>query len=252
MNKIIIKNWFGRLNNNLIQLLNCIRLCYEKNYSTIEFPNHPYFIGNSITINNKNNEDKQDLIDNKYDNFYFYFINQNIENNFQQWKEHFHKHIKNILKFNLNKSLQIDETVIYIRGNDMLWHGGLPQPPLSFYKKILEKHNNIRLICEDLTNPCAKYLIDNKMVKWQKQSLEDDIFYMVHAKTLAIAHGTFCFLPLLLNSNLENLWISDYVSKVLKEHWKIDYKSLTDSNIVMIDTNPEYLKSFQVSKMLLY
>ena len=77
----------------------------------------------------------------------------------------------------------------------MLWLGDCQQPPLSFYKQFCDKYKDfqIRLICEDLTNPCAKYLIQNGLVKWKKQSIEEDIICLMNARFLTIAWGTFIF-----------------------------------------------------------
>lgn len=244
MNVIRINGWYGRLNNNIIQLLNCIRIAEGEGYNVIQFPNHQYLSSNSIVISNNNYEKKPDMVD----NFYYYFMNKGIESNFQKWREYFQKYIKNILKFNLAKSIETCDVVIYMRGNDMLCHRNIPQPPLSFYKQIVDRYKDVRLICEDLTNPCAKWLVDNKLVTWKRQSLEDDILYMTNAKVLSFAHGTFCFLPLLITYRLEELWIADFIAQQLYNHWKIKHDTLTHMKINFIEISPEFYTDFDKSK----
>ena len=82
MNVIRINGWYGRLNNNIIQLLNCIRIVEEEGYNIIQFPNHQYLSSNSIVISNNNYEKKPDMVD----NFYYYFMNKNIDSDFQKWR----------------------------------------------------------------------------------------------------------------------------------------------------------------------
>lgn len=240
MNIIRINGWYGRLNNNIIQLLNCIRIAEEEGYNIIQFPNHQYLSSNIIVISNNNYEKKPDMVD----NFYEYYMKKKLMNNFNKWKIDFQKYIKPIMKFNFDKKIENNDIVIYIRSTDMVFHNGLPQPPLSFYLDFISQysHSNIRLICEDLTNPCAKYLVDNKLVTWKKQSLEDDILYMTNAKYLTISYGTFCFLPLLLNDKLNELWIPDYLTFEIARHWRINYKDLTQCNIKVVELHKDFMK----------
>jgi hypothetical protein len=239
MNIIRVNGWYGRLNNNIIQLLNCIRIAEEEGYNVIYFPNHQYLRGNSIKISDEKYEKKTDL----NDDFYEYYMKRKLMNDFKKWKIDFDRYIKPIMKLNFEKHIEKFDNVIYIRSTDMVYHNGLPQPPLSFYMKFISKYSNenIKLICEDLTNPCAKWLVDNTHVKWKKQSLEDDILYIVNAKNLTISYGTFCFLPLIVNTNLENLWIPDYLTNEIPRHWRIYIQDFTNKNIEIILLHKNFL-----------
>ena len=228
VNTIAITRWAGRLNNNLIQLLNCINIAQTQQYHEIHFPAHADLSGTKIIISQDRYPEKQSLKGDFFDHF------RNIPIDFKQRKKDFAKHIRPLLKLSIDPELQ-EDIVVYIRGGDTLSHGGLTQPPLYFYQQMLKKYRKqkkpIRLICEDMSNPCAKWLVENKWVTWQKQSLEADISYMANAKVFCMAYGTFSFLPIMLSAVMEELWIPDYIIQELKRGYT-DYRDLCEGGIV--------------------
>ena len=72
---------------------------------------------------------------------------------------------------------------------------------------------------------------------------------MANAKVLSFAHGTFCFLPLLITDKLNELWIADFVAKQLYKIWKIDYHTLTShATIQVVNIDENFYTDFDKSK----
>ena len=212
MNILRITDWSGRLNNNLIQLLNCIEIARRGQYNVIRFPNHRHISGNEIVVS----EDHHYSLPERKGVFFYYFVKHKIKLSFKQRKKDFAQYIKPLLKLDINRDLR-EEVVVYIRSGDIVLQKKkrVTQPPLYFYKRMLEKYREseqpVRLICQDMENPCAKWLVENKWVVWEKQPLDVDISYLTNARVTCLAHGTFMFLPLMLTETIEELWASDYV-----------------------------------------
>ena len=228
MNSLRITGWAGRLNNNLIQLLHCIEIARREQYNVIRFPNHQRISGNEIVVS----EDRHPPLPEWKDIFFDYFVKQKIKLSFKQRKKDFAQYIKPLLKLDINRDLR-EEVVVYIRGGDIVLQKkkNVTQPPLYFYKRMLEQYQNpkrpVRLICQDMKNPCAQWLVENKWVVWEKQSLDVDISYLVNARVTCLSHGTFMFLPLMLTETIEELWASDYVVNSLSKRFT-DYRELVE------------------------
>ncbi|WP_156383052.1 discoidin domain-containing protein [Rhizobium sp. Root483D2] len=98
-----------------------------------------------------------------------------------------------------------DELCIHIRSGDIFssWvHADYVQPPLSFYKLLIEKLNGegviskVKLVFEDRRNPVVDpleaYLRDRSIdYTCQSGTVVDDINTIVNAKYMAYGYGTF-------------------------------------------------------------
>lgn len=106
----------------------------------------------------------------------------------------FASHIKTKFpKLNLSN----DTLVIHVRTGDIystFIQPGYSQPPLCYYKAILNKYKwkRVILLAQDQLNPVIPALI-KLGAEYHNLSLRETIRYMYYAKTLAIGCGTFGF-----------------------------------------------------------
>ena len=209
---LIINKWTGRLGNNIQQLVVCI--CFAKyfGHNIIKFPNHKFFLGNSLTLNIEEKDNS-----NIYDDFFyieklnkkygipFDFINQKLPL----------ECLNKIFKIKSNIKINENDLLIHIRSGDIFSnnpHSGFVPPNFSFYKKIitLKKWNNIYLLAEDTKNPVINKLIQNFDVKIKLQSLEEDINMIIRSKNICFGVGTFIPSLLLFNNHIENIYYPTY------------------------------------------
>jgi hypothetical protein len=240
MNKIIIKEWYGRNGNNFIQLINACIFAEKEEYNIIEFPNHSLFIKNKIEISNTIYKKKNDYIDIINNNFYFYLINKPEIYYFSFIKHIFDKYIKlYLINFN-NLNIIRDQLCIHIRGGDVFQSHihFYAQPPLFFYDQILDENKHIinpRIISEDKLNPCVNQLINKYNCIYIKQNLNTDLEYLINAKILCFGYGTFSIIILLLNNNIDKLYLPDYVYYSFLNNWKIELKEYYNDKLIIIN-----------------
>jgi len=245
MNTIYIINWYGRLGNNIIQLLNGITFGLQNNFNKIIFPYHD-FLNNNEIIFDINNYQKKDLIASYENDFFDLAINNIIKYNINI-KELFNKYIKPIIRdINYNYNNNYDLT-IYLRSGDIFENIEIEyvQPPLSYYEEIIKRENtnNIILISEDLNNPITKYY--NNYYKYTKNDFITDINYLINSKVVVLGYSTFCyFFILLLNDKIKKIYTADYIYNQFKDKFKIDLKDLINENqeIIIIKLDNNYYK----------
>ena len=145
---INITIWSGRLGNNITQLVNAILFANYNNIETIIFPKHIYFKKNFIKLE-KNICKNNYVINNKIYKSDF-FSRHDICKQYNLSEEIFINNkinIREIIKdiFNLkiiNLNFTDNDLVIHIRSGDVYSkypHSGWVQPPLSFYKTIINE-----------------------------------------------------------------------------------------------------------------
>ena len=118
-------------------------------------------------------------------------------------------HIKCVDGENVN-----DNTlVIHIRSGDIFggWtHKNYVQPPLSFYKKIINEseYSDILIVTQpDKKNPCIGGLLSwNSNIKIQCGTLREDVSAILKAKNLVIGFGTFGWMLSMLSDRIDNLY----------------------------------------------
>ncbi|MEM9905556.1 MAG: hypothetical protein AAF921_11095 [Cyanobacteria bacterium P01_D01_bin.44] len=83
------------------------------------------------------------------------------------------------------------------------------QPPLSFYKQIIESRrwSRIRIVAQDLENPVIPELLSTySHIKFEQRDLEIDIATLLAAQHLVIGYGTFGITWALLSDHLKSLY----------------------------------------------
>ena len=217
---ITIISWFGRLGNNVIQIVNAIHYAKMKNHKRVVFPPHKMLSSTTIELNHINEVRSENVEDN-----FFHLKKYDIASPEPYiMKLYFQEYIRNIFKIEKSNRLNDLSTMyVHFRGGDIFSnnpHNSYVQPPLTYYKNIIKHYKKVKLICEDDSNPCIKELLKNENVEYEANSLSKDLSILSNVPNLIIGFGTFGFLLYLMNENLKNLYIPDFFVKVLpKGSW---------------------------------
>ena len=228
-----ITNWYGRLGNNITQIVNAIIFANYFNINKINYPNHNIIKNTQLILNNLN---KNNITCNKcYHHTFFsrkkickkFNLNEDI---FENNKINIREIIKSIISFTEYEKLDITDKdlIIHIRSGDVYSsnpHMGWIQPPLSFYENIINTHkwDKIYLICEDTKSPVIKPLLNKyKNIIFNLQSLKNDIHYIIKAKNICFGMGSFVPALLLFNDNLNTIYYPKYCYRYLIDF--ISYK----------------------------
>lgn len=217
--------------NNILQIIRAIHYCFVYKHNRILMLEHRYLNTKEILIN-EIKDDKNEIISDT-----FFYFQEKLEPKLM--KEYYQKYIKNIIKFNLeNIEMNNNDLFIHIRSGDLFSnvhpHRAYVQPPMFYYKKIIERYDKINIIYEDDKNPCVNELGKLDNVNMMSVDLENTFREFMKAKYLAIGFGTFGLLLYIMNPNLEKLYMPEYV---YNEMPKGDY----DLNLELIDL-PNYIK----------
>ncbi len=233
---LIIDSWFGRTGNNVMQIIRAIHYANLNNHNIIIFNNHNLLNSNIIKLQNTENSDQLQIRDN-----FFYLKKYNIiDPEPYLMKEYFQKYIKPIFKIDKNNII-INDKILYIhfRGGDIFSnkpHKAYVQPPLSYYKNIINNYNNTILVCEDKQNPCINELLNKENIEYISNTLEKDLSILSNVSNLVIGFGTFGFLLYLMNPYLKNLYIPDFfINELPNGSWGNEVK-------VHIIELPNYIK----------
>lgn len=236
---IYIKNWNGRLGNNILQIIRAIAVAKQYNHNCIKFNNHKFLNKNVLFLNDELNIINKNTIADVFFNIKKYNI---IDPEPNIMKEYFQKYIKLIFKINMmadNVICNDNKIYIHFRGGDIFSsnpHKAYVQPPLSYYKNIIKDYFEIIMVCEDKKNPCINELLKQENVKYISNTLEKDLYTLSNACNLIIGFGTFGFLLYLMNDKLKNLYIPDFfVNELPKGYWGDDIK-------VHVIELPNYIK----------
>lgn len=200
-----ISNWYCRLGNNVIQLINAIRYALDNNYY-FSSPDHPFFSKIEINPDKKSEEKSIKLL------FYFDYKHLGLDDkSYLIAQKYLKPNLKNI---KLAPKSDKDTLHIHIRSGDIFYdniHEYYVQNPLSYFENAIKFYKKIVIITQDLKNPVTSYLkkINNVEVKVGR-SLEEDISDFLSATNLCIG-GVGSFIPAicLLSSNVENVHVSN-------------------------------------------
>jgi hypothetical protein len=241
---LIITNYLGRLGNNILQILRAIMVAKNIRHNKIIFPTNNFLLQNEIYINDSISITNKKEI---YDTF-FYLSKFNVADVAPvEYKSIFNTYIKPIFLVKLTKTEQrlnsnadIDELYIHIRSGDTFSsrpHNAYVPPPLAYYTSIIPYYKHTTVVTErDMKNPCIHELNKCNSVYVTSNSLEKDIKILSNAYNLVIGFGTFGFLIYLLNENIQNLYIPQYVIDELPQgEWG------EELNVQIIEL-PKYIK----------
>lgn len=206
---LIIDCWYGRLGNNILQILRAIHFAKINNHSIIKFNNHSYFTSNIINISSL--EDNKTIIRDTFFNLRKFKLEQIRD---IVLREYFQSYVQPIFKIKNNENYEDNETVyIHIRGGDVFNSNPnklYVQPPLIFYKNIISNYKYVKLICEDTSNPCVNELLRITKVKNVSGTLNNDLELLCNARNIIVGFGSFGLIPYFANNKLENMYIPKY------------------------------------------
>ena len=221
----IIDQWYGRLANNIIQVVNALHVMKTYGYSELCFPPHPYITPKSALklygLNNgqdKGSEltlpsiviDEEGLLDiekstNQESTNYLldsFFDAAKIKEKFGidrpepiAMKTLFIKYINPVLtkfSFQLVDILENEQTLmIHIRGGDVFKgngaHKSYVQPPLAYYKKIIDSRDwyAILVAYENDKNPCVDALQEHYSERQNILFQSEDLIIDINTLTTA-------------------------------------------------------------------
>lgn len=265
-----INEWYGRLGNNLIQLVRIIHSGIKHN-ALVVYPDHQLLENKIIDFHN--------LSDNQIDIDFrdtFFYKNKYYTNDIHpyEYKLILDKYIYPIIKqVSLPDEITPDKNdlVISIRSGDIFspsffkngGHCGYIQPPLSFYKTIIEKNkfDRIFLVAEDRRNPVINLLIelyqniipiinDNDhninidKCAFINHSTIYDLSILLKAYNLILPNGTWGTMIASLNKNIKNVyctnsWFNDHTELIQFNNLSLCYQ-LKDCNIHTYNMNRYY------------
>jgi hypothetical protein len=236
MTQVVLQEWYGRLGNNLTQLINVIDFCERNKYVFVQ--NNTIYthatkgpIYDGLTEFEGPRKDLHAFIQNFVVNFtdnvnelstnkivgMFYDPDIPVLNS--RKSEILRKYILPNFKYN-NSPLDNDTLVIHIRSGDIMkegCHGFYVQPPFSFYKKVIDENNFKKIIIvtePDKKNPAIQMLLESySNISIQSTNLYDDVSCILNAKHLICnSQGTFGHMLALLSPNIKNIHIPYYLN----------------------------------------
>ena len=210
--KLRFGNFLVTLNNAIFfcEILGCKKILIE-NYNDLYIKNKIY--------NKKYNMTIEPIYLNKYlikksiilpTNFFFYYYKYiKPENRLNLLKVEI---LNNLPKLNINPN----DLYIHIRSGDIFKNprnNSYSQPPLCFYKKILNKFifRKVFIITEDKNNPIINILLkDYDYIRYKKNSLNIDISYLANSYNIVSSTSSFLINIIKLNDRLKYLWEYDF------------------------------------------
>jgi len=276
MYQVRLDEWYGRLGNNLSQLINIIDYCERNKYVFVQqdtifthaekgpiydgltdFKNptkdlHSFirdFIVNfsddiSVTIDNINEKCSNKIIK------CFYDADIPVPNN--KKAEILQKYI--LPNFNYTE-LELDTStlVIHIRSGDIMkegCHGFYVQPPYNFYKKVIDENNYKKIIIvtePDKKNPAIQMIQDNyPNVVIQTTNLYDDVSIILSAKNfLCNSQGTFGHMLALMSTNIKKLYIPYYLNPRAEYYNDNSFLKSADTKIFFDMTNITHINVYE-------
>lgn len=213
-------NWYGRLGNNIISLINVIALAELTSSKVIFNITHDLLNINKLDIDFRKNETHKKIILNPL--FCYHLIGESFIN-LKNIIYNMHpiiakKYIYPIINELEIENINFDDTlVIHIRGGDIFNvnpHHDYIQPPLQYYERIIDSsgYQNILIISEDNKNPCIDIVIKKyNNIKFQKNKLLYDVHVMLKAKYIVASNSTLIYTMLILSNNVKKIYYNSFL-----------------------------------------
>ena len=243
----------GNIGNALIMINNLINICEKIKCKNIIAP---YGLQNviknpiidkdyNITIfpSSYDNQIKIDIRLNLTNTYYFRYKKKTNEMRLSIIREEI---LNNIPKYKAN----LEDLYINIRSGDIFLdkiHPDYSQPPLCFYKKIINESNytNINIVSNGHENPVVDELLKiYPKIKYLHESVEGDISIIINAYNLIMPESTFTWTLIRLNNNLLNLYIYELISYNSRKIYDLityDTRNI-NANMYIMEASHKYKK----------
>jgi len=229
---------YGRLGNNIIQIINCVKeniYCYNhkninlkllKKHQTKVFKNFPdYFEFNSFLINS---QDIKNI---------FWSTKTQITN--EQMNNIIDLYIKPYINYNLEIDTGINfdtDLVIHIRSGDIFNKdfalNSYIQPPMSFYIKIIQENTfkKIYILSENYNiNPIIPELLKQfNNIKFLSNDLYTDFLIMLNSNYFVNSNSALSYAINCISKNKKKIYLSSWT------------KGTTDFEYIHYDYNQYY------------
>jgi hypothetical protein len=226
---IYFTSWYGRLGNNIFQLIHVIHIALFYKYRIcFSCDSHPFFDIRIIEKYFSNNNDDGKKIEDKYNFFYGSEI-KNISNEVYGKNK---KETIDLLKsaFIIKDVNKLDENdiVIHVRSGDLFNKNPYSEyipPPLSYYTNILNnnKYNMIIIVCEDEINPVVHELLKlYHNANYSKNNLENDIKIILGATNIIESVGSFIPGLTIFSSNIKKIYSPYMYKRQLEQYYLIN------------------------------
>jgi hypothetical protein len=215
---LIISEKFGRLGNNIYQLLNILKNA-DVNNSEINI--NKLELDALININ-KIQESFKQKCDNIISNFMpkDLHLDQKRDINISSFFEIAKKYILPNLNIN-TQPLNSKICCIHIRSGDIFSEQGCMnpdyiQPPLAYYKKIIsdleDEYDKFILVTEsDQKNQCIKSLLNwNPKIELHSKDKIQDYSILMRSQTLILSRSSFSDTVVFLSQNIKNVYFWNY------------------------------------------
>ncbi len=249
MKVLNIDGWYGRFGNNIITLLNAVVYCLQNDFDVIKFAEHSLFNTDHILLSTVDQDQctpQSQTI--PASDVYFMRINNKIVYHITE-REVFDIYIRNILRDELvsDQEKQVNGSLVfYLRGEDLFRDKiqAYPQPPLYFYKQILQVNNKNKalMISQDLLNPVANYMYHSGTCDWRQQEFKRDLYTLLHCESLSFAYSTLLVFVLLCSKQLQTIYVPKYVDDEFYKTYKFKISELLSASqtLILIDI-PNYI-----------
>ena len=234
--QVKIRNWRGRLGNNLIQMRNALLLAVENGYQ-LSIPEHEFF---NVTIFHMGaiSPATPSLLVTHDDEFFG--INPEINE----------KHAQEVVQamraaFDIKSGPTREGILVHIRSGDLFTHpqfipDGYVPPPLKYYSDIIHGAASVTILAEDTTNPC----VDGIMLAFPQctlvhgESLASDIELIMSHKTLVASYGTFIPALAMLSTVVDTLHVPVYEKS---RAWE-SFAKWTNGKVTVV---PSFLENYK-------
>ena len=242
---LVIKEWFERLGNNIVQITHAIDLA-KQTKSKVSIPHHHGLL-ETHDIDFSEGAECTHVVENR-----FFHRQEGVFKGRQlTWETRqsiVREFIKPMLPARLFTHNVSDGLVIHVRAGDIFERDSamsifrnapsfktgirrlradshrvnrfFAQPPLAYYNRIigLKPWSSITLVAEDRRNPVIDVLLkSNPQIQFVPSDIESDIRTLLSAKHLVIGYGTFTVPWMLMSDNVQELFSPFIPAKVFGE-----------------------------------
>lgn len=236
---IMIRQWYGRLGNNLMQLSNALYIC-EQYQCKLSYPEHPFLKQQDFDFSWE--EQKA-----YYISLFYYFADcRGVYPDLANRRRIMQKYVRPLLNMDLTATeneVNPDRLVLQIRSGDIFNKPPNPRhlpSPLAYFTKIMKSYAGREklIVCQNFRNPCIQKLQEQfPECKIQSSDLVSDFRTLMNATNLVVTPGTFGFIAAMLSTKIKRLYTDDLSSGVLDFGFFNDKENDLDFKVIAYRIN---------------